>query len=320
MPLELIITVEPSQKAGLRLDRALADALKKNSPHVSRATLKDYFTRRQVRVSGRTASASHVLSPGVYKISISDWDESAHKTAPKAEPSKRGSFIPVLYEDASLLVLNKTSGVPSVPHSSQETETAVSSALAHAPFIQNVGYGGLEPGLLHRLDNGTSGILVFAKTDAEFHRLKKQWKTTSVKKTYRARLSLSGIGVPQKLKWLMAHDAKSDKRMLAFPDGIRANSYYRSTPLETITKLVKLHAPTDIEIEIETGVMHQIRCVVATLGYPILGDAIYGGEISTRLWLHAWKLELPMGDGTSLTLEAPLPMGWPEKAAITPTE
>jgi 23S rRNA pseudouridine1911/1915/1917 synthase len=218
-----------------------------------------------------------------------------------------------LYENASLLFLNKTSGIPSVPHSSHETETAVSSALAHAPSIQDVGYGGLEPGLLHRLDNGTSGILVFAKTDAEFHWLKKQWKNTHVKKTYRARLGLSGLRVPQKLKWLMAHDAKSDKRMLAFPDGIRASSYYRGTPLVTSTNLVQLHAPTDIEIEIETGVMHQIRCALATLGYPILGDAIYGGEISTRLWLHAWKLELHLVDGTRLQLEAPLPDGWPEK-------
>src|SRR5690606_29289920 len=86
----------------------------------------------------------------------------------EALPSPEGSFITVIYEDEDLLVLNKPSGIPSVPHSAVETKTAVGSALAHYPRLAGVGTRPLEPGLLHRLDTGTSGCLAFAKNAAAF--------------------------------------------------------------------------------------------------------------------------------------------------------
>src|ERR671925_567284 len=93
------------------------------------------------------------------------------KLTKKALLSKRGPFLPMIYEDETLLVIHKASGVPSVPHDEDETETAVGAALAHTSALIGIGNRPLEPGLLHRLDTGTSGLLVFAKSQAEFTRL-----------------------------------------------------------------------------------------------------------------------------------------------------
>ncbi|MDR3607816.1 MAG: RluA family pseudouridine synthase [Oligoflexia bacterium] len=318
MQLELTITIAPAESSGMRLDRALADELKKNAPHLSRSVLKELFQQKKVLLAGRASAGSTVLAPGPHSIAILDWESSGVSEAPKAVASPDGPFLPVIHEDENLLIVNKASGIPSVPHASQETRTAVSSALASCPALSGIGHGGLEPGLLHRLDNGTSGLLVFAKSNAEFQRLRKAWSQAGVKKVYRARIvrpsASEPIVVPSELRWLMAHDEKSDKRMIAFPEGIPTGARYRGKPMSTITRLIRLHSPTDLEIEIETGVMHQIRCVLATLGFPVLGDPIYGKTPSERLWLHAWKLSLPQADGSRLELEAPLPEGftnWP---------
>lgn len=262
-----------------------------------------------------------------------------------ARPSETGCFLPLIYEDEDLLVLNKSSGVPSIPHSSEETHTAVSAALAHCPQIQGIGYGPLEPGILHRLDNETSGVLVFAKAQKEFDRLKEIWKTPQVRKFYKA-LSLGEAPIPktpQTIRWHLAHSAKSSKRMLAFSDlhSVRKNQI-KGKPLPTCTHLLNAHPLTqytfpsplssvslvEFELEIETGVMHQIRCTLAGMKWPILGDPIYRlpsslasvlsefprllpAHFQTRLWLHAEKLQLPLASGKTLIFKANIPENWP---------
>lgn len=237
-----------------------------------------------------------------------------------ARPSRQGPFLKVIHEDRDLLVLDKLSGVPSVPHSSEETETAVGAALAYDPALSGVGRGELEPGILHRLDTGTSGLLAFARNEAAYLRLHEAWKSGRVRKIYRAIVSpedadVEALRVPRELALTLAHDAKSSKRMRVIESGVTPKNRYRSKPLSTRTRLAKIHsrrdALLDLEIEIHTGVMHQIRCTLAHLGFPVLGDPVYKGGESARLWLHAWKLELPATDGSALRLEAPLPSDWP---------
>ena len=320
MRLELRLTIDATSGPETRLDRALTDALKLRAPHLSRATLKAYFQRREILLNGRVVPPATVVAPGEHTVEILNWEDAAHREVPRAAASAEGPYLPVIFEDEHLLVLDKASGVPSVPHSADETETAVGSALAHIPALRDVGFGGLEPGLLHRLDTGTSGLLAFAKTTPEFHRLREAWKNGRVRKTYRARATGTGEfpSLPCELRWLLAHDEKSAKRMIAFPDGIRAGSRYRGKPLETITRILRLHSLAnlsgasglaDVELEIETGVMHQIRCTLSALDWPILGDCLYGGPPSSRLWLHAWKLELPTHSGRVLVLRLPCRMG-----------
>jgi 23S rRNA pseudouridine1911/1915/1917 synthase len=246
--------------------------------------------------------------PGTYQVEIEGMSEGLRL----ARPSARGSFLSIVYEDADLLVLNKASGIPSVPHSADETETAVGSALAHFPGLAGVGRGGLEPGLLHRLDTGTSGLLAFAKTNEAFMRLHEAWKSGGVRKIYRAWVEgdASKLKLPLSLELTLAHHPESQKRMIVLPED--AKRKYRGKPLHTRTVIRSVSGPqsldgklfSDLEIEIETGVMHQIRCTLAHLGFPIIGDPIYNldSAASSRLLLHAWKLILPL-PGTKKPIE-----------------
>lgn len=249
----------------------------------------------------------------------------------KAKASLKGAFIPVVFENDALFVLDKPSGTPSIPQEADESETAVGAALAHFSEISEVGRMGLEPGILHRLDTLTSGLLVFAKSETEYRRLHSLWKKGAVRKYYRALVSqkisakktgkaLSAFELsefqksqPISISLPMGHNKKSSKRMVAlFPN--KKNPAIRGKPLPAVTIIhssqVRENEIFDLELEIKTGVMHQIRCHLASEGWPIVGDPIYHGAPSSRLWLHAWKLEIPTESGEVLRIESKLPEGW----------
>jgi 23S rRNA-/tRNA-specific pseudouridylate synthase len=315
----LFVTLE-IREAG-RLDTLLLRELQRElAPALSRARLKDFFRASAIRVGGRVAAASDWLACGHYEAEIQGAASLMGPPA-RARASERGSFLPVVYEDEALLVLNKLSGVPSVPLDASETETAVGSALARDPSLHQAGRGGLEPGLLHRLDTGTSGLLVFARTPGSYEFFREAWKNRQVAKTYRAiapalsRRPKARSGEPLTFRLSLVHDARSSKRMAVLTESLRP-SLYRGKPLETVTHIVQQRACslaglTDFEIQIETGIMHQIRCTLAHLGSPILGDSVYGGLAAPRLLLHAWKLTLPLPQGGELNLESALPLDWP---------
>lgn len=238
-------------------------------------------------------------------------------------------FLPVVYEDAELLILHKASGVPSLPHSSEETQTAVNAALARDAGLSVVGRSGLEPGLLHRLDTGTSGLLAFARTPESFDRLRTAWKTREVEKVYRALCrradpSAQSLRPGQVLDHPIGRSAKSSRRMLVQPAPPRRPPRIRGPWLPALTRVIAVReleaGLLDVTIIIETGVMHQIRAHLADAGWPIEGDPVYGARRDPssaapptgRLWLHAWKLSLPGEADTRLELVARLPEGWPE--------
>ncbi|MCM2322866.1 MAG: RluA family pseudouridine synthase [Oligoflexia bacterium] len=317
--IELKIAPGPKDSGETRLDILLLPRVREQAPRLSRAGLKELFRAGAIRLEGRALAASERLGPGTYRIAVTDFPPEA-LTSAAARPAQQGPFLPMVFEDDRLLVLDKRSGVASVPHSPDETETAVGAALAHHPALAGIGRGGLEPGLLHRLDTGTSGLLAFAKTEEEFARLRRIWSQGEVIKTYRAIVSpkagspSSPLRAPQELHLQLAHDPDSAKRMVALLPGRKIR--HRGKPLESFTRIVEAHAlaggSLDLEIQIRTGVMHQIRCTLAALGWPIEGDQIYRGAQAPRLWLHAWRLGLPAKEkGAPLELEAPLPENWP---------
>lgn len=257
-----------------------------------------------------------------------------------ARPAPAGCFLPVVYEDADLLVLHKPAGVPSLPHAPDETGTAVSAALARDPGLPASGRSALEPGLLHRLDTGTSGLLAFARTREAFERLREAWRAREVHKVYRAVCGRSDPSSPalragQTLDRPIGRSPKSSRRVLVQPAPPRRPPRIRGPWMPALTRVLAMREPgsdlLDLTLCIETGVMHQIRAHLADAGWPVLGDPVYGarsrGQPSpapsppsppapstqpTRLWLHAWKLTLPMRDGARLTLVAELPEGWPQ--------
>lgn len=350
------ITLEIKAESA-RLDQSLLEALRKQTPGISRNLLKSWFQEQKIYLAGRPVKPSLMLAaPGVYEIQLRNLTPAAFGP-PQASASLHPERLQIVYEDARMLIINKNSGMPSIPHSSAETETAVGLALAHCPELVGIGRSELEPGLLHRLDTGTSGLLVFAKSQMEFERLSTVWKNRNVEKTYRAWVApnssiplLRGFQLtesfqvavrsstqkasqpseipfrlPLRIDLPLAHDAKSAKRMLAWNESSRAA--IRGKPLPAVTHLISLHSRArliadtqvekhifDLEIRIETGVMHQIRCHLASLNYPILGDTIYKGAPSPRLWLHAWRLSLPNSEGKLLKFEAELPANWNKQA------
>ena len=272
--------------------------------------MKEALIQGSLLLNGRRVKPTHILEPGAYTLTSLDSFE-----PPRAHAGRL--VLPIAYEDSELLVVDKPSGTPSVPHSSDEIETAVSFALAHCPALAGIGGSALEPGLLHRLDTGTSGLLAFAKSQSGFDRLKQAWGSGEVKKTYRAIVHGQAPGEATTHRLSLAHDAKSSKRMRVIEDGKTRDSQIRGKPLATVTDIVRTHARkgdlADLEIQIHTGVLHQIRCTMAHLGAPVLGDPVYGKALAPRLWLHAWKLRIPSPANKSGDIEivSPLPKDWP---------
>lgn len=323
--LELEVAPHASQKER-RLDVALLSALRARAFVLSRSDLKSWFQEGVILWRGKKATASQELAPGLHLIEIlrlpGAWQE-ASTSVSHALPSARGSFLPILYEDHDLLVIHKESGIPSVPLEPTETETAVGSALAHTPTLRGVGSKPLEPGLLHRLDTGTSGCLAFAKNADAHRRLWESWRTGEVRKLYRAITSSKDAPktFPFEITTPLGHDSKSKKRMLAITDLKRDLRRIRGKPLDARTRILSAlplsGGRLDLTIEIHTGVMHQIRAHLSSLGIGILGDPIYGAQhdksSEPRLWLHAWRLEVPRPGGEDpLEIEAPLPENWPK--------
>jgi 23S rRNA pseudouridine955/2504/2580 synthase len=210
-----------------------------------------------------------------------------------------------LFEDELILAVSKGSGLPSqtLKDSAQETAETILGALRP----------GLSLHLLHRLDTGTSGVLLFAKSKAAFDEIRLKFKNREIRKFYRARCALrtsrekSAISarlpvLPCTIDLPLAHHPKSKKRMIALPPGRRRE--YRGKPLPAITLLhgmkpgpeVSAESSLEFEIEIKTGVMHQIRVHLAESGFPILGDPIYGRDLPPypRLALHAERVEFEL--------------------------
>jgi len=229
--------------------------------------------------------------------------------------------IKILHEDDRLLAFDKPSGLPSAPQARSKLETATDQALEHCPDLKNTFPNSKEPGLLHRLDTETSGILLFAKTSSTYERVRAHWEKHQMIKTYRALVNGAPhtrfFKTPLTITLPLAHSAKSAKKMIVLDPAkrfsLRASSR-RGKSLEAITHIQKAtlleKSLFDLTLQIETGVMHQIRCHLQNIGWPIYGDSHYKGTPSTRLWLHAWKLECPVLDFFP-KLEAALPQDWP---------
>lgn len=238
------------------------------------------------------------------------------------------SKLEVVFEDSQLLALNKPYGIASQPLHSDEQLTAVSYALKHCPELngvlrRGVPHAELEPGLLHRLDKTTSGLLLFAKTQAAFDFYVQHWKTKDIDKTYlaltTARPELSDFQrdwkssvksqptsvQPWTLRAPLRHRGKKGGKMEVALQARPQSGDWRETitHIESIREVELPSVPNslsshrqvfEVQVRIETGVLHQIRAHLASVGAPILGDPLYGGEPHPeRLFLHSWRIRLP---------------------------
>ena len=298
--------------AGLRLDQYLAQAL----PDISRARVQLLIDAGQVRVNGTVPRAKDKLKGGeTIEIEGTPQPEPLHAT-PEDIP------LDIVYEDKYLAVVDKPAGMmvhagAGANDDERNRGTLVNALLFHMAKLSDVG-GQLRPGIVHRLDKQTSGLIVVAKDDSTHRRLGEMFSERSVKKAYVALVhghvakDMTTVTLP------IARDLVRRIRMTTRrPDGRSAVSHVQV--LERLTTPYGLF--TLVEVTIETGRTHQIRVHMQSLGHPVVGDFLYGApHVVRRLdgaepalelernFLHAAKLRLTHPKtGKELALQAPLP-------------
>ncbi len=218
-----------------------------------------------------------------------------------AEPQPQDIPLDIIYEDEHLIIVNKPAGMAVHPGPGHDGDTLVNALLGRFPNLPGIN-GVQRPGIVHRLDKDTSGLMVVAKTELAQRSLSEQLKERRTKKTYLA--LVEGRVEPKEamIDAPLGRDPYNRLRQMVRESGGRdAQTSYRV--LEYIGGMTYLEASPI------TGRTHQIRVHLATMGYPIVGDAVYGkpSPILARQFLHAWKLrvEHPVS-GQPLEFESPL--------------
>lgn len=292
----------PESVTVMRLDGFLRQCL----PHLSRQEVHRAIADNLFLLNGHVARKGDRVGPGDRLAFVGPMDLLAE--SPPAAPQLK---IPILYEDDSMLAVDKPAGVATHGFSGRDGATLANFLAAHRPEVLNIGKSRWEPGLVHRLDIETSGVVVIAKTQAAFESLREQFRHREVKKIYIALV----WGRPLDhgtIDLALAHDSGDRRRMVVVrqpersPDRRiwRAITHYRVVASARGTSL--------LELEMKTGVTHQIRVHLTANGYPIVGDALYGADYSetfglARHFLHARSLTLRHPEtGKLLNIEAGL--------------
>jgi 23S rRNA pseudouridine1911/1915/1917 synthase len=268
-------------EAGQRLDVFLARA-----SGLSRARVQDLIERGAVLVGGHPQKSRHVMRAS----------ERVTLAVPALEPlalTPEPIPLDILYEDEHLLVLNKPAGLVVHPGAGRATGTLVHALLAHCRDLP--GIGGVErPGIVHRLDRETSGVMVVAKTEAAHQSLSAQFKHRIVRKRYVALVHGAVRDDAGRIEAAVGRRENDRQRM-----GVRKTGGREARTLYRV--LQRMEEMSLLELSLETGRTHQIRVHLAHIGYPVIGDATYGGRRERRFtasgearverqMLHAWRL------------------------------
>ena len=278
-----------------RLDHFLARSL----PQFSRSRLQGLIRGGFVWIGGIAAvKAGQMLEPGAH-VSVK---------VPAPEPTgllAEAIALDVIYEDDDVLIVNKPAGMVVHPGAGHQRGTLVNAALAHDGTM--VGVGGEErPGVVHRLDKDTSGLIALAKNDSSLHRLQEQFQAREVRKTYLALVDGRPPTASGMIQAPIGRDPAHRKQMSILRQGKGRDAVTEYSTRESFDQ----HAL--LELHPITGRTHQIRLHCAFLGCPVVGDRIYGRRRTSipmeRHFLHAWKLELVLPSASKRReFVAPLP-------------
>lgn len=287
-----------SHDAGERLDRLLAGGV----PELSRSRIKSLILAGQVGLGGATITdPSYRVKPGEsFVISVP-------QPVP-AEPRGQDIALTVVHEDDALIVIDKAAGMVVHPAPGNPDQTLV-NALIHHCGASLSGIGGvMRPGIVHRLDKETSGLMVAAKTDAAHHSLSGQFATRTLSRVYLALVR----GLPNPRHGVIRGNigrSPSNRKKMAVLDEKRAGGRAAVTHYRV---LQTFEGPTSLlECRLETGRTHQIRVHLTHRGHPLIGDKLYGGARTppfARQALHAYKLAFDHPDGGArMSFEIALP-------------
>ena len=287
----ILLTTE--QGTSRRLDAFLAERL----PDVSRAAAAKLIESGAVLVDGRIASKSAKLT-GAETVAV---------TLPEPEPIDavpQDIPLDVVYEDADVIVVNKPSGLVVHPAPGHPDGTLVNALLYHCGDSLSGVSGALRPGIVHRIDRDTSGLIIAAKNDAAHQSLSAQLKDHTLARTYEC-IVVGGLREDRgTVDAPIARDPRDRKRMAVVPGGREAVTHWEV--------LARYSGYTHVRCRLETGRTHQIRVHMAYLGHPILGDTVYGAKKPvpglTGQCLHAVGLRfLHPRTGEAVELSCPLP-------------
>jgi 23S rRNA pseudouridine1911/1915/1917 synthase len=298
----VIRTIAVSEDSeGLRLDRFLASVLGDRS----RSQIQRLIKEGHVLVAGRAAKANQAVKVG-QAVSVDEPEPTAPTLQPEALP------LPIVYQDKDLVVVDKPAGMVVHPAAGHEGGTLVNALLHHVDDLSGIG-GEKRPGIVHRLDRGTSGLMVIAKHDAAHEELARQFHDREVEKEYVA-LVWGEVMAGRRIDAPIGRDPINRKKMSAKARRSR----------EAVTRIVRAEhfgrSLTLARVAIQTGRTHQIRVHLSAIGHPIVGDPLYGGvhrhvpgdlravKHLDRPFLHAARLAFTHpGDGRRMEFASELP-------------
>jgi 23S rRNA pseudouridine1911/1915/1917 synthase len=278
--------IVPNERAPVRLDAFARCCL----PHLSRRQVESAIRDKLFRINERAGEKGDRLLVGD-RVTF-EGPEYWLSTAPVPQAQLR---VPIVYEDACVLVVDKPAGMATHGFSGRDVDTLTNFLAAQRPDVIHIGKSRWEPGLVHRLDRETSGLVLVAKTQAAFEDLRLQFRRRQVKKTYLA-MVWGIVEAEGSVTYPIAHDSCDKKRMRVIDSSVRLKSHRSWKALTRFRKLYDTGRFSLLEVEMETGVTHQIRVHLAAIGHPIVGDSLYGeaGQESfdlKRHFLHACRLE-----------------------------
>jgi 23S rRNA pseudouridine1911/1915/1917 synthase len=287
----------PDTAARGRADRFAADL-----SGLSRSYVQRLITEGNLTVDGQVVKANTLLDPGVTLELV------VPPPAP-AEPIAQPEIpVDVVYEDDDMLIVNKRAGLVVHPAAGHASGTLVNALLGRGGELAPSGIAGVQrPGIVHRIDRDTSGLLMVARNDAAQASLQAQLKARRVKKTYLALVAGSVSAAAGRIEAPVGRDPLRRTRMAVTQNGRPATTGYRVRE--------RFAGWTLLELDLVTGRTHQIRVHVEAIGHPVAGDPMYGTGTSRRgpdglerLFLHAWRLELTSpSTGRLIRAEAPIP-------------
>jgi 23S rRNA pseudouridine1911/1915/1917 synthase len=292
--------IVPAEFEGERLDRFLVSVLADHS----RSQIQKLITDGRVTLDRKDAKANLALRPGD-RVTVDVPPPAPTAIGPEALP------LEILYQDPDVVVLNKPAGMVVHPSAGHASGTLVNALLHHIGDLSGVG-GELRPGIVHRLDRGTSGVMVVAKHDAAHQELARQFHDREVEKEYIA------------LVWGVVHAGRRIDDAIGRDPGNRQKmsprSHHARHAVTRITRAQPLPGVTLCQVAIHTGRTHQIRVHLSAIGHPIVGDSLYGGvrrrvpgdiravQRLERPFLHAYRLMFTHPrDGRRMEFTAPLP-------------
>jgi 23S rRNA pseudouridine1911/1915/1917 synthase len=290
----------PSDFSGQRLDRFLVSVLEGRSRSFVQKLIED----GRISIPGREARPNLSMREGD-RVSVD---------VPEVAPSTvSGEALPldVLYQDADLAVVNKPAGLVVHPGAGHASGTLVNALLHHMTDLSGIG-GEARPGIVHRLDRGTSGVMVIAKNDAAHQELSRQFQDREVEKEYVA-LVWGVVQAGRRIDAAIGRDPVNRQKM-------SARAKHARSAVTRITRAHHLTGVTLCQVAIHTGRTHQIRVHLSAIGHPVVGDAVYGGvrrripgdlralQRLERPFLHAERLAFTHPrDQRRMEFTAPLP-------------